>query len=249
MTDRRADEEPQRELLLRILDLAGAVGARLPSLVGPEGRDQGDAEVPQEPAARRRRGRRGQEVAGRTLGEDEDDDADADQADELDARQEVHQEGALPDAEDVHGGQDHDQGDGDDLGLESRQIDEIGQVLGGEADGQGGDRAGLDDQEQGPAEEEGDDGAVGLAEIDIDPAGLGIDRGELGDGQGAEEAQDPADDPDGQHQLRRADVLGDVGGIDEDAGTDHGSDDDPDDAEQAEDPAQFGIRRGGCGCR
>ena len=149
--------KPQRQLFLRVLDLPGAICARLPSFIGPEGRHQGHAEASEEPSAHGRRGLRGQEVARRALGEDEDDGANADQADELDARQEVHQKGALLHAEDVDGGQDRDQGDRDDLGLEARKIDEIGQVLRREADGQRGDRAGFDDQEQGPAEKEGDE--------------------------------------------------------------------------------------------
>ena len=235
----RADEDAQGQVLLRVLDLAGAVGRRLPALIGPERGDQADAEGAEEGQVERA-GAGLDEVAdgAMTLGEEEDaDDDDADGA-RLEVGRPVLEPRAPAEADIVDGPEEGDEGGGDELLHERRHLDEAGQDVVGEGDGQGRDRARVDDQEEGPAEEERDERAVGLAEVDVDAAGLGHGRAELGEGHGAEEAEQAADDPDREHQERGGHGRGDLGRGQEDARADDAADDDHDDVPEAQDPRQ-----------
>ena len=232
------DEDPQRDVTLRPLDLAGAVGRRLPALDRP--RAPRPAPTPNDP----RRPGAPRSGAGETkfetlpLPEDEDDAGDDEEGRGLDDGQGVLEVRSRPDADDIDRGQEDDEGDRDRLDGQRRHPEEIREVAGGEGDGQCGDGPRVDDEEERPAEEEREERPVRLAEEDVHAARLGHGRAELGESEGAEVAEEPADDPDRKHEERRREDGGDGLGDEEDAGTDDPADDDGDDVPEPENPGQ-----------
>ena len=95
-----------------------------------------------------------------------------------------------------------------------------------EADGDGGDGAGLDNKEQRPAVKETPERTVGFAQIDVLASRTRHHSGEFAVTQRGDDGEDAGDQPHHEQPTGRTDLAGDVGGDDEDAGTDHRAGDD-----------------------
>ena len=117
----------------------------------------------------------------------------------------------------------------------------------GEGDGDRGDGAGLDDQEQGPAVEESPERAVGFAEIDVLAAGAGHHGRQFAVAQGGADGESAGDEPGRQQPAGGPDLARDVGGDDEDARADHGAGDEHGGIQQAEAAEEVLFCGGGLG--
>ena len=91
----------------------------------------------------------------------------------------------------------------------------------GERDGNGGDGAGLDDEEQRPAVEEAPEAAEGFAQVDVLAAGVRHGGGEFAVAEGGDDGERRADQPAEDQQAGRFHLARDIGADDEDAGADH----------------------------
>ncbi len=187
--------------------------------------------------------------------------------------EDVLDEGADVHAEDVDDGEEEDEEDTDEIGggdaylhiAEDHGADADGGDMGdvpepvgagdggeedaeefAEGDTDGGDGAGLDDEEEGPSVEKAPHGAEGFAEVDVLAAGRGHHGGEFAIGERADDGHEAGDDPGGEEEGRGVSGAGDIGIDKEDAGADHGADDDGSGAEKPERGYQLWAgKRGG----
>src|SRR3984893_5386260 len=237
------EQERARESSLWFDDFSGAVRAELPTFVGPENGDHGQAEIREKrkTGSRRaeRRGNFAHVMAERKKnGAEDHDDSDFNQ------RGPVLQIGAFACAPDVDGGNHRDHRDGDDRGLEWRERNNFGEIARKGAS-ERGDRAAGNHQKQTPAIEKSGHATEAIANKNIEAAGFGIGGGAVGVGERAEEREDAADNPDEEGGADGAvELAKDQAGSEEDAGADDRADEEKEEVAFAKRAEKRGHSRG-----
>ena len=145
-----------------------------------------------------------------------------------------------------HRGGDRDRGEQLAGGAEGDEIDETLR----EADGEGGDRARVDDEEREPSRDEARGGMVGLAQVDVIAAGARVHGPELRIGERTRRREEATGKPGGEDRARVREEVGHPPGGEEDARSDHRRDDEHRGVVEGETPFEsvprvaIGVRRG-----